>query len=59
MDTDMKPTPKMITKNGKPFVTDGYVGNSKFIVMNQPSEKTVMYLNQLYLDTYLASLEED
>lgn len=52
----MKPKPKMITKDGKPFVTDGYIGTSKFIVINQPSEKTVEALYELYIETALARL---
>lgn len=45
-----KPKPHLIeTKEGWK-VTDGWIGNSFFRVVTQPSEKTLRYLDNLWLE---------
>ena len=46
--------PKLIIKeNGVPFVTDGEIGGSKFIVKKQPSKETVQLLHEVFIKNAL------
>lgn len=42
--------PQLIIKDGEYFVTDGEIDGSKFIVMKQPSRRTVEYLHNFFAD---------
>lgn len=45
-DWDESLFPKLIIKDGKPFVTDGYIGSSKVTIVRQPSMETVEMFNK-------------
>lgn len=50
-NSDKLPKPKLIIQeNGEPFVTDGYIQGSKFIVKQQPSMEIVDKLHQFFVE---------
>lgn len=44
------PKPKLEWREGKPFVTDGWIMGSRVIIKEQPSMETVKYVNKLFAD---------
>lgn len=44
------PKPKLEWREGKPFVTDGWIMGSRVIIKEQPSIETVKYVNKLFAD---------
>ncbi len=42
--------PKLEWKDGKPFVTDGWIMGSRVIIKEQPSIETIKYVNKLFAD---------
>lgn len=47
-------SPKLIIKEDRiPFVTDGEIGGSKFIVKKQPSKETVQLLHEIFIKNVL------
>lgn len=44
------PKPKLEWKDGKPFVTDGWIMGSRVIIKEQPSIETIKYVNKLFAD---------
>ena len=43
--------PRLIEKDGKYFVTDGYIGTSFFKIAKQPSQRAIDALYDLYIKT--------
>lgn len=42
------PEPELIWKDGKPFMTDGWIDGSRFVVMEQPSSaRPVEYVSKV------------
>ena len=41
------PKPKLEWRDGKPFVTDGWIMGSRVIIKEQPSIETIKYVNGL------------
>lgn len=44
------PKPKLEWRDGKPFVTDGWIMGSRVIIKEQPSIETIKYVNKLFAD---------
>lgn len=44
------PEPRLEWRDGKPFVTDGWIMGSRIIIKEQPSIKTIEYVNKLFAD---------
>lgn len=44
------PKPRLEWRDGKPFVTDGWIMGSRVIIKEQPSIETVKYVNKLFAD---------
>ena len=44
------PEPRLEWRDGKPFVTDGYIMGSKMIVREQPSIETIKYVNNMFAE---------
>lgn len=44
------PEPKLEWRDGKPFVTDGYIMGSRMIVREQPSIETIKYVNNMFAE---------
>lgn len=44
------PKPKLEWRDGKPFITDGWIMGSRVIIKEQPSIETVKYVNKLFAD---------
>ena len=42
------PKPKLEWRDGKPFVTDGWIMGSRVIIKEQPSIETIKYVNGLF-----------
>ena len=42
------PKPKLEWRDGKPFVTDGWIMGSRVIIKEQPSIETIIYVNGLF-----------
>ena len=45
-----KDKPKLIFRDGKPYVTDGYISGSKFIVTKQPSIEAINKLHEFFIE---------
>ena len=43
------PKPKLEWRDGKPFVTDGWIMGSRVIIKEQPSIETIKYVNGLFV----------
>lgn len=44
-----KQAPKLIFKDGQPFVTDGYIDGTRFIVKKQPSMEAINMLHEFFV----------
>ena len=44
------PKPKLEWRDGKPFVTDGWIMGSRVIIKEQPSIETIKSVNKLFAD---------
>lgn len=44
------PKPRLEWRDGKPFVTDGWIMGSRVIIKEQPSIETIRYVNKLFAD---------
>lgn len=44
------PKPRLEWRDGKPFVTDGWIMGSRVIIKEQPSIETIQYVNKLFAD---------
>lgn len=43
------PEPRLEWRDGKPFVTDGWIMGSRIIIKKQPSIETIQYVNGLFV----------
>ena len=44
------PKPRLEWREGKPFITDGWIMGSRVIIKQQPSIETIQYANKLFAD---------
>lgn len=44
------PKPRLEWRDGKPFVTDGWIMGSRVIIKQQPSIETIRYVNKLFAE---------
>ena len=44
------PNPRLEWRDGKPFVTDGWIMGSRVIIKQQPSIETIRYANKLFAE---------
>lgn len=43
------PEPKLEWRDGKPFITDGWIMGSRIIIKKQPSIETIQYINGIFV----------
>lgn len=43
------PEPKLDWRDGKPFITDGWIMGSRIIIKKQPSIETIQYINGIFV----------
>ncbi len=44
------PEPELQWRDGKPFVTDGWIMGSRIIIKQQPSMETIRYANEMFAE---------
>lgn len=44
------PEPELQWRDGKPFVTDGWIMGSRIIIKQQPSMETIRYVNSMFAE---------
>lgn len=49
----------IILEDGTPFVTDGVIGGSKFIVKKQPSKEAIKLLHEFFIKNILKEEEHE